>query len=69
MDDRDLSPGEVASRLGVHVQTVLKLLRAGDLRGYKVGKVWRVEPAAIGVYKATSSTCQTVKRSSATGSH
>jgi excisionase family DNA binding protein len=45
----DLSPKEVAQRLGAHAETVRGWLRDGRIRGYRVGDggVWRVRPAEV----------------------
>ncbi len=37
----DYTPARLASILGVHVDTVRRLARAGRLPGYKVGRLWR----------------------------
>ena len=37
-----LTPKEVAEKLRVSEQTVLRWLRNGKLKGVKVGKLWRV---------------------------
>ena len=38
-----LTPKEVAEKLKVSEQTVLRWLRNGKLKGVKVGKLWRVK--------------------------
>ena len=37
-----LTPVDIANRLQVNERTVTQWLRKGDLRGFKVGKEWRV---------------------------
>lgn len=37
-----LDPLEIAERLNVDRRTVYKLLHSGELRGRRVGRVWRV---------------------------
>ncbi len=37
-----LTPVDVANRLQVNERTVVQWLRKGHLRGFKVGKGWRV---------------------------
>jgi len=37
-----LTPDEAAKILKVNVRTVTNLIRAGDLKGVKVGRVWRI---------------------------
>lgn len=44
---RALDPEAVAARLGLHVDTVRSMLRAGSLPGRKVGGVWRVDPVEL----------------------
>jgi len=41
-NDHLLTPSDVAERLQVNERTVTKWLRKNDLRGYKIGKEWRV---------------------------
>ncbi len=41
-DEKLLTPSNVASRLQVNERTVTQLLRKGHLRGFKVGKEWRI---------------------------
>jgi excisionase family DNA binding protein len=48
--DRLLTPEEVAEQLQVAVKTVKDWLRAGKLRGIKMGQLWRVEPEALDEY-------------------
>jgi excisionase family DNA binding protein len=41
-DDMLLTPPQVAERLQVNERTVTQWLRNGHLRGFKIGKEWRV---------------------------
>lgn len=41
-DDKLLTPPQVAERLQVNERTVTQWLRKGHLRGFKIGKEWRV---------------------------
>ena len=43
-DEKLLTPSNVASRLQVNERTVTQWLRKGYLRGFKVGKEWRISP-------------------------
>ncbi len=43
-DKKLLKPTDVANRLQVNERTVTQWLRKGHLRGFKVGKEWRVSP-------------------------
>jgi len=48
----DLTVSEVAESLGIAYDTVRRLLKSGDLKGYKVDlKQWRVTPNAIEEFK------------------
>lgn len=38
---------EVAEMLSVHPETIRRNLKSGKLKGYKVGKDWRVEESEI----------------------
>jgi len=42
-----LTVGEVADYLRVHRSTVYRLLRAHQIRGFKVGGLWRFSPADL----------------------
>ena len=41
-EDKLLTPPQVAQRLQVNERTVTQWLRRGHLRGFKIGKEWRV---------------------------
>ncbi len=41
-NDKLLTPPQVAQRLQVNERTVTQWLRRGHLRGFKIGKEWRV---------------------------
>ena len=43
-DKKLLTPTDVANRLQVNERTVTLWLRKGHLRGFKVGKEWRISP-------------------------
>lgn len=42
IEDKLLTPPQVAERLQVNERTVTQWLRKGHLRGFKIGKEWRV---------------------------
>ena len=46
-----LSTGDAAARLGITSPTVRKLLEDGELRGIRVGRVYRVERASLEAYR------------------
>jgi excisionase family DNA binding protein len=50
---RDLTVKDVAEELGLHIDTVKRLLRSGALTGYRADlKSWRVTRVALDAYKA-----------------
>ena len=42
IEEKLLTPPQVAARLQVNERTVTQWLRKGHLRGFKIGKEWRV---------------------------
>jgi excisionase family DNA binding protein len=46
-DQKLLSPEQVAERLQISRWTVMDYLRAGKLKGHKVGRLWRVKESDI----------------------
>ena len=47
VDEKLLTPAQVAGRLQIHERTVTRWLRDGYLRGFKLGKEWRIAPADL----------------------
>ena len=45
-----LTPSDVAKRLQMNERTVTQWLRNGHLRGYKIGKEWRVSEIDLETY-------------------
>lgn len=41
---------EVAAKLRVHKETVKRLCQSGELRGKKVGRIWRISQQALDEY-------------------
>jgi excisionase family DNA binding protein len=54
MEDTYLTPEEIARRLRVTDQTIYNLLRGGQLRGIRVGRLWRVTAGDLQSYLAAS---------------
>lgn len=50
MNEPLLLKSDVARRLNVSIWMVRKLLRTGQLRGLRIGRVIRIEPAALKQY-------------------
>lgn len=46
-----LTTGDAAARLGVSTPTVRKLLDSGELRGIRVGRVYRVARKSLEAYE------------------
>ena len=44
---RALAPEDLAKILGLHYDTVVRMLRRGEIPGRRVGRVWRTDPAAF----------------------
>ena len=49
-----LTPAEVSEYLKVPKKTVYKMLRSGELPGFKAGKHWRVSRAGLGALIASA---------------
>ncbi len=49
-EEKLLTPVQVAGRLQIHERTVARWLRAGYLRGFKLGKEWRIAPADLSAF-------------------
>ncbi len=43
-EEKLMTPPQVARRLQVNERTVTQWLRKGNLRGFKIGKEWRISP-------------------------
>lgn len=42
-----LTPDEAAEAFGVKAKTIREWLKAGELKGYKTGRLWRISEEAI----------------------
>ncbi len=49
-EEKLMTPPQVARRLQVNERTVTLWLRKGHLRGFKVGKEWRISPRDLEVF-------------------
>ena len=49
-EEKLMTPPQVARHLQVSERTVTQWLRKGHLRGFKVGKEWRVSPRDLTVF-------------------
>ncbi len=54
MDEQLLTPRQVAGRCQVNVLTVTLWLRKGHLRGFKLGKEWRVSAQDLAAFLEAS---------------
>ncbi len=50
INEKLLTPEDIANRLQVKERTVTQWLRKGHLRGFKVGKEWRVSVKDLDVF-------------------
>ncbi len=57
-DEKLLTPSNVASRLQVNERTVTQWLRKGRLRGFKVGKEWRISSDDLQAFLEASANMQ-----------
>jgi excisionase family DNA binding protein len=48
---KTMTPPEVGANLKVSTETAMRLLRAGVLPGFKVGRRWRVDSDALEAWK------------------
>lgn len=51
MSDRIFTVEELAARWGCNTSTVYFMLERGKLRGFKVGREWRISGTAIETYE------------------
>ncbi len=56
-----LTPTDVAKRLQVNERTVTMWLRKGHLRGFKIGKEWRVSPDDLQAFLEAAANMPLVK--------
>lgn len=49
-EDKVYTVEQVAEQLKVHPRTVYRLLEAGELRGVKVGRQWRITLEALNTF-------------------
>ena len=49
-EEKLLTPGQIAERLQIHERTITRWLRDGFLRGFKLGKEWRIAPADLNAF-------------------
>ena len=54
VEPRYLTPFDVAKRLQMNERTVTQWLRNGHLRGFKIGKEWRVSELDLGAFLEAS---------------
>jgi excisionase family DNA binding protein len=59
IDDKLLTPPQVAQRLQVNERTVTQWLRRGHLRGFKIGKEWRVSSRDLDTFLEQSANVPT----------
>ena len=60
-DKKMLTPTDVANSLQVNERTVTQWLRKGHLRGFKIGKEWRVSPDDLQAFLEAAANMPLVK--------
>ena len=55
-DDVLMTPEDAAIRLNLTPRTILQHLKSGKLRGYKIGRLWRIAEADLQQFLAASAT-------------
>ncbi len=50
VEEKLLTPTQVAEHLQIHERTITRWLRDGYLRGFKLGKEWRVSPEDLQLF-------------------
>jgi excisionase family DNA binding protein len=50
-----LTPEEAAARLSVHVETLRRLIRRGELPARKIGRMWRIDARDLAALAAPQS--------------
>ncbi len=58
-EDKLLTPKQVALRLQVNERTLTQWLRQGSLRGFKIGKEWRISPRDLEAFLEQSANVPT----------
>ena len=51
------TPTQIAKRLQVNERTVTQWLRTGHIRGFKIGKEWRISLADFEAFLEASANC------------
>jgi excisionase family DNA binding protein len=65
IDDKLWTPPQVAERLQINERTVTQWLRKGHLRGFKIGKEWRVAQGDLQAFLEESANIPSAKASGA----
>lgn len=50
--ERVLTAEEVAAHLQLNIRTIYRLLESGELKGRKIGRVWRIAESAVSEFMA-----------------
>ena len=61
INDKLWTPPQVAERLQINERTVTQWLRKGHLRGFKIGKEWRVAQADLQAFLEKSANIPSVR--------
>lgn len=61
-EEKLLTPPQVAAHLQVNERTVTQWLRKGHLRGFKIGKEWRVSQGDLNAFLDNSANIPSSRR-------
>ena len=67
MDGQPMDANEAAAFLRVSLSTMMKLLRAGEVKAVKAGRQWRITRAALDAFLAGETTRQEREECTASG--
>jgi len=57
-----ITPTQAAERLQVSTRTLLRLIKRGEIPALRVGRSWRIDPAALQPSSSTTATQEEVQR-------
>jgi excisionase family DNA binding protein len=50
-NEKIYTPSEIAEKLQVNKETVLRKIRKGEMKAFKVGRLWRITEESLNQYK------------------
>jgi excisionase family DNA binding protein len=58
MEEKIYTVEEAAGRLGVHVETIRRWLRSGELKGIRFKRIWRIKESDLLGKQITPNSCR-----------